>query len=195
MLAAYQFHHSCFTPLGINTHVLAQNNNNNIKSLYFCPANPQTLIGFLGLVYFFLKLAWQCNPAVSDCVRRWHTEQHKQGSTVYFHSSLVQVPAVCCLRVIFPPCAKVFMHWRNLGRSVILLTHRNKRERQRDKGFSVFFYFLRDQRKPVILKAKIATPLLCVYTSLLRQSSKPLFLPLGGKCKHTMFTKCSIVFY
>ncbi len=52
------------------------------------------------------------------------------------------MPAVCCLRVIFPPCAKVFMHWRNLGRSVILLSHRNTRERQRDKGFSVFYFFL-----------------------------------------------------
>lgn len=29
MLAAYQVHHCCFTPLGINTHVLAQNNNND----------------------------------------------------------------------------------------------------------------------------------------------------------------------
>ncbi len=49
-----------------------------------------------------------------------------------------------------------------------MLSHRNKRESQRDKGFSVFLSFLGGgggggQRKPVILKAKIARPHLCLY--------------------------------
>lgn len=72
---------------------------------------------------------------VQPC-RRWHNEQRKQGSSVYLHSSLVQEPVVCCQHVIFPPCAKVFMQWRNLGRSVILLSHQYKSERQ------IFFFYL-----------------------------------------------------
>lgn len=130
MLAAYQLHHSCFTPLGINSHVLAQNNNNN-KNLCTSVQPTHKHSSPFWVLFISFQACHDSATLPSDCVRSWHTEQSKQGSTVYFHSSLVQVPAVCCLRVIFPPCARVFMQWRNLGRTVILLSHRNKRERQR----------------------------------------------------------------
>lgn len=102
-----------------------------IKTSVLLSSQPTNTHRLSGSCLFLSQACHDSATLPSDCVRSWHTEQSKQGSTVYFHSSLVQVPAVCCLRVIFPPCARVFMQWRNLGRTVILLSHRNKRERQR----------------------------------------------------------------
>lgn len=172
MLAAYQLHHIAVSHhLASTLHVLAQKNNNT-KTSVLLSSQPTNTHRLSGSCLFLSQACHDSATLPSDCVRSWHTEQSKQGNTVYFHSSLVQVPAVCCLRVIFPPCARVFMQWRNFGRTVILLSHRNKRERQRN------VFFCLDQRKLVIVKAKTATPLLCVYIPPLRQSRRAALSPI-----------------
>lgn len=158
MLAAYQLHHIAVSHhLASTLHVLAQNNNNT-KTSVLLSSQPTNTHRLSGSCLFLSQACHDSATLPSDCVRSWHTEQSKQGNTVYFHSSLVQVPAVCCLRVIFPPCARVFMQWRNFGRTVILLSHRNKRERQRN-------VFLSGSKEAGDCKGKNCnTTFMCLYS-------------------------------
>lgn len=150
--------------LGIDSHILAENKN---LSTSIQPTHKHSSPFWL-LFISFSRLPWQCNPAVSDCVRGWHTKQCKQGSTVYFHSSLHEVPAVWCLCVLFfSPCVKVFVQRRNLGGSVIFISWR---EIHRNSGGGLGG----DQRKLKTVQAKIATQCFCVVNPL-HQSKLAVF--------------------